>query len=233
MKRILVLMLMVSLSCGAPAVKPALDGTKPHMKITISFNPDIYKSMMFSKIYPTYALWAEDKRTGTVHTIYVTGKAAKGKWIMADERPSALPVWYGAIKRERLEHLDYTVDSVTSATPSGSTVTHLWQIPEDMRGGRLNIYLEGNISFDYNSFYPKDARKGSPGYSDVNGQPSLVWLGVVDAGSRDLVVKPIIAGHGHVLGEKHGIDGDLSKITTARDIFTYLDFNYSAGVKRK
>ncbi len=233
MKRIIIPVLLASLSCGAPSVKPVIDDTKPYMKIHISFNPGIYKSMAFAKIYPTYAIWAEDKGTGAVHTIYVTGKAAKGKWILADERPSALPVWYGAIKRERLEHLDYTVDSVTSATPSGNTVTHLWQVPEDMRGRRLAIYLEGNISFDYNDFYPKDAKKGSPGYSDVNGQPSLVWLGVVDAGNRDLSLKPSIAGHGHVLGERHDIDRDLSKITTAKDIFTYLDFNYIAGSKRK
>ena len=217
-------------ACSASPMRQSVDTARPHLKITVVFNPEMYQSMMFKKMYPTYAVWVEDQKTGEVKTVYITGKAGKGKWIMADERPSSVPVWYGAAKGEK-KGPSAEIDGITSATPSGKMVTHLWQVPDAMAGKALTVYIEGNVSFDYNEFYRKDAPAGDPGYSDVNGQPSLVWKAVVQTGLKPVELKPAIAGHGHVLGANHGIDPDLSKITTAKEIFKYLEITYIPGAK--
>ncbi len=224
--------LLLFISCGSNTVKNAVDLSRPSLKITVAFNPDIYKSFMFKKFYPTYAIWAEDPATGEVHTIYVTGKAARGTWMMADERPSSVPVWFGVKKREKSGPQGLMLDAVASATPSGTSMTHVWQVPDNMLKKKIKVFIEGNVSFDYNDYYRKDAKKGDPGYSDVNGQPSLVWSAVIETGPVDAEEKPVLIGHGSVLGENHEIEKDMSRITTARDIFSYIGVAYSAGAKK-
>ena len=212
-------------ACSAPPMRQSVDTARPHLKITVVFNPEMYQSMMFKKMYPTYAVWVEDQKTGEVKTVYITGKAGKGKWIMADERPSSVPVWYGAAKGEK-KGPSAEIDGITSATPSGKMVTHLWQVPDAMAGKALTVYIEGNVSFDYNEFYRKDAPAGDPGYSDVNGQPSLVWRARIDTSKGQGSVTPVLAGHGEVLGRDHRINEDLAGITTARGLFHYIKVVY-------
>ena len=228
----LCVLITCALACGTTEVKSTVDTSRPHLSATITFNTGLYKSMMFKKMYPTYALWVEDAKSGEAWTIYVTGKAGKGKWIMADERPSSVPVWYGTRGREKAKEAAPVIDSVTSATPSGETFTHLWQVPGDLAGRTLNVYLEGNISFDYNDHYRKEAKEGEAGYSDVNGQPSIIWSAALKTGAKDAAVTPSIIGHGHVLGTDHKIDRDMSKVTTAKDIFSYIKISYTAGEKK-
>lgn len=220
------------LACGTTPPAPDIDRTKPNLSVTITFNSDLYGTMMFKKMYPTYAIWIEDVKSGAVKTVYVTGKAGKDSWIMADKRPSSVPVWYGARKREKTVGTTGTVDAVTGATPSGNTFTHSIELPVDMVDGRLAVFVEGNISFDYNEHYPKKAAKGEPGYSDVNGQPSVVWKAVIDAGTRSAEKDLAIVGHGDVLGEDNRIHTDMIKITTAKDIFLYVGTLYSPGERK-
>jgi hypothetical protein len=227
----LAVILALTAGCGSGTVKNAIDTSKPFVEVTLVFNPDIYGKIMFSKLYPSYAVWAVDKKTGEMRTIYATGKAARGKWIMADERPSSLPVWFGARAKEKAEPDRPALDGITSATPSGKMVTHAWQVPDSMLGKRIDVYIEGNISFDYNEHYRKDARKGEKGYSDVNGQPSLVWLASIETGKKNSEAVPDLAGRGHVLGEHGEIEKDMSGITTAKQIFLHMDLKYSAGGK--
>lgn len=42
-------------------------------------------------------------------------------------------------------------------------------------------------------------------------------------------ISPEIIGHGSVLGEDHQVDPDISKITTARDTFSYMGMRYVDG----
>jgi len=212
--------------CSSPVKKAVIDPSLPHLSVTLTFNADAYNSILLKKIYPTYAIWVRDPASGETRTIYVTGKAGKNSWMFADERPSAAPVWSGTGGRAA------DVDSVTSATPSGETFTHEWQVPEALRGKKLEIFIEANIAFDYNEHFPKDAPKDSPAFSDVNGQPSLVWRARIEDASKDAAVTPALIGHGHVLGKDHEIDADLSRITTAKNIFGYVKLAYSAGGKK-
>lgn len=227
---ILVLAFFFCAGCATKGERSDIDFNRPHLKITLVFNPEKYHSMMLMKFYPSYALWVEDKRSGAVRTVFVTGKAGKNKWMMADERPSSLPVWFGVSREEKKRDAGFAVDAVTSATPSGKMMTLYWQVPEDLLNKKIDLFLEGNLSFDYNAFYKKDAAKDDPGYSDVNGQPSLVWKASVETGRKPLEdVKLLIIGHGHVLGANHAIDTDMTKITTAKDIFIHMDVSYQPG----
>ncbi len=227
-----VLVVVLVSSCGSAPEKVEVDRSMPNLSVTVTFNPDIYGTMMFKKLYPTYAVWVEDVKSGDVRTLYVTGKAGRDKWIMADERPSSVPVWYGARKREKPVETAGTVDAVTGATPSGQTFTHSIELPAVMMNKKLAVFVEGNVSFDYSEHYPKNAGKGEPGFSDVNGQPSVVWKAVLDTGQSGTEADLIIAGHGHVLGEDHRIYPDMSAITTAKDIFLHVGARYSPGEAR-
>ena len=62
---------------------------------------------------------------------------------------------------------------MTGATPGGDVHSIRWEIPKKYNGKPLSVFIEANVSFDYNEFYVKD--EDSPGYSDFNGQPSMVW----------------------------------------------------------
>ncbi len=176
-----------------------------------------------SKSLPTYAIWIEEASSGYFDTIYVTGKAGKDEWILADTRPESVPVWYGIRDKQQPGNMD--VDAVSGATPANETVRIYWQVPPQLIYKKVSMYIEANNSYDYNEYYTKQS--GSAGYSGTNGQPSVVWkavLDLADAPVEDLT--PEIVGHGHVLGIDHRIDPDVSKLTTAKDTFQYVGISY-------
>jgi hypothetical protein len=49
----------------------------------------------------------------------------------------------------------------------------------------------------------------------------------VDGLSRQMT--PIIFGHGHVLGKGSEIDSDMSGVTSAAELFNYLNVTYYPG----
>ena len=165
-----------------------------------------------------------DKSTGSVSTVYVTGKAGNDSWTLASSRPEALPVWYGVTPGEEDENR-LTVDAISGATQEGEAAEIVWQVPEHMVGRMVDLYIEANSSFDYNEYYTRN--EGDPGYSVSNGQPSLVWHAELDLSeSIEDPVTPEIIGHGHIRGEDHQIYPDVSKITTARETFEYIGIKY-------
>ena len=225
---LLILMLMI-VSCAASQVEQKtspIDPGRPHLVITLVYNFEVYEKPAFflPKSYPTYAIWLKDKSTGSVITVYVTGKAGKGEWILADSRPESIPVWYG-IKSEQEAQSPLTVDAVSGATPAGEAAEIVWQVPQNWVDKKIDVYIEANNSFDYNDYYKK--QKDGSGYSADNGQPSLIWHAMLDlSASIPDAVTPEIVGHGHVLGLDHRIDPDVTKITTARETFQYIGIKY-------
>ena len=224
----LTLMLIIG-GCATSKVdqKPSkIDPSRPHLVITLAYNIEVYQkpSFFLPKSYPTYAIWLEENSTGNVMTVYVTGKAGKDEWVMADSRPESVPVWYG-IKTQEETKSETMVDAVSGATPAGEATEIAWQLPENLIGKTVDIYIEANNSFDYNDYYIK--QKDRPGYSGVNGQPSLIWHASLDLSeSIPDAITPEIVGHGHVLGLDHQINPDVSKITTARETFQYIGIKY-------
>jgi hypothetical protein len=223
------IILIFSVSCTSKNVtQDSIDIARPHIKISISFNSETYPWMMGKK-YPTFAVWIEDQKSAISNTVYITGKAGENDWIGADERPGAIPVWYGVSKKEKLSPGKQNLDAVTGATPGGDVFDILWQIPESFKGKKVRVFLEANVSFDYNEYYIKTDDKNSKNYSDVNGQPSLIWASEIELKDKISETTPVIIGHGHVLGSDHKLDMDLSKVTTAKEIFNYIKFSYNPG----
>ncbi|MFZ5572576.1 MAG: hypothetical protein ACOZF0_19420 [Thermodesulfobacteriota bacterium] len=212
---------VLCLRCAGVPTSGVADRRQKYMELSVSFNTKEYPWILGTK-YPQMAIWVESA-TDPARTVFATEMGAKNSWHFASERPSSLPVWYGVVEKET----DLNIDAVSGATPSGEVHTFLWQIPEQLHGKTISLYVEANVSFDYNQYYNKD--ESTPGFSDVNGQPSMVWKAVFTADDRSREITPEIAGHGHVLGEDHRIDPDLSQITTARELFHYIHLQYAAG----
>jgi len=223
MKNISLLIISIFIiGCSSSTKSGIIKQGKPYLKISFSLNTSSFPVMFFKKMYPQIAVWVSDKKGSTTRTIYVTGKGAKNDWFGAETRPSSIPVWYGI--RQSEEKLK--IDSVTGASPSGETYEIFWPIPDDLNKKNAVVSIEANVSFDYNEFFKKDAEKGTKYYSDVNGQPSLVWSSKVKLSGKKAEYSPRIIGHGHVLGKEHRIYRDMSKISSAKEIFHFIKIEY-------
>lgn len=213
--------LMLFVCCSGLKEQKAMDAHGKYLEIALAFNAENYPWLLGTK-YPQMAIWVAAEGGGP-ETVFVTLGAGKDKWMFADERPDALPVWSGI----RPEKQGPKIDAVTGATPGGDAHTIRWAVPETYAGKNLTVFIEANVSFDYNDFYSKD--ETSPGFSGVNGQPSVVWRATftVDGTPRELT--PEIIGHGHVLGKDSAIDPDMSGLTTATELFNYIQISYYLG----
>lgn len=215
---IIPLFLILFLQCAGLKERDSLRNGKEFIEISFSFNTDSYP-WIFGTRYPQLAVWVQPESVD-LKTIFVTRGAAKNDWYFADERPGSLPVWFGVKQKEK----NIEIDAISGATPSGEVHTIIWKIPENYRGKELTVFIEANVSFDYNDFYTKE--ENSPGYSDVNGQPSIIWKSKFMADDQPHEITPEIIGHGHVLGENHSVDPDISNITTAAKLFSYIKVVY-------
>jgi hypothetical protein len=217
----LVASVIACMSCAGDPVQEIEKSDSRRVEISFSYNTESYPRMLGVN-YPQMAVWVtaagEEPRT-----LFVTEGAGKNRWIFADERPSSLPVWFGI----RRDEGGIDIDAVSGATPKGETHIITWEVPERYWGRRISVFIEANVSFDYNDYYSKE--KNAPGYSDVNGQPSVVWEAAFDAGDVPRELTPEIIGHGHVMGMSHGIDPDLRHITTAAELFHYIRIAYIPG----
>jgi len=218
---IIPLVLFLFIGCAGVKDKPVVDRQQRFMEISLSFNTVSYPWVL-GTAYPQMAVWVQSGDE-TPETVFVTQGAGEKKWWFASERPGALPVWDGI----KTEEKDIKLDAVSGATPSGEVHTVFWQVPDKYNGKNISVFLEANVSFDYNDFYTKE--ENTPGYSDVNGQPSIVWRASFTVDEQPQEVTPKIIGHGNVLGSDTVLAPDLSNITTASDLFGYISVKYSPG----
>jgi hypothetical protein len=216
------LVVFLLVHCSGLKEQKTVDTHHKYMEISLSFNTEHYPWLLGTK-YPQLAVWVETV-TGDRETVFVTQGAGENKWMFADERPGALPVWAGI----RPGNQGVDIDAVSGATPSGEVHAIVWQIPQKYDGKKISIFIEANVSFDYNDSYTKD--ENDPGYSGVNGQPSVVWKSsfIVDDTPRQMT--PEIIGHGQVLGNNSAIDSDMSGVTTAAELFNYMTFSYYPNI---
>ena len=217
-------------SCYALGTQATLDKapdlSQPYLQVELVYNYDVYKRPVFfmPKSYPTFSIWVEDDESGYRESVFVTEKAAKNDWHFADSRPESVPVWYG-IQKFEIENHKFDVDAVSGATPKGEAAVIYWLIPEALRGKTVDLYIEANNSFDFNRHYHK--KKGVPGYSKANGQPSIIWKASIDFSSKSFEnISPEIVGHGNLFGENHHVIPDTSKITTAAETFQAIRISY-------
>jgi hypothetical protein len=219
----------VLLVCTAAlfAVQPVSEG-----ELTVSITPGAYWK---TERDPQFAVWVE-KADGTyVTTLYVTQRAAKKNWLFSPKggRPESLPVWYHAVNSAAIvmkaAPAGTAADAVTSATPGASS-----SIQKSVRlsaGGVYIVKIEVNHSFDYNEFWPKNAKKSSTQYSGVNGQPSVVYAGTLDTSTAAPAVKTILkpAGTGAVDGSDGNLHDNLAHLTTALQIIAEAVASWSSA----
>jgi len=162
---------------------------------------------------PQMAAWIEDEKGEYLETIFVTQKAGSQKWLDAPAggRPESLPVWLARSSRG-----GKAVDVVTVATTTSKvekSVDHsLVLVP-----GKYVVYLEVNISYDWNRTWAKDLPKTDPHYNGVNGQPSLVYRAQIEIGHPE--VMPMTPwGTGSPLGQDGVLTQGLSGLDTALEI---------------
>jgi len=149
---------------------------------------------------PQIAVWLADKHGNFLKTIYLT------KRYLSLRRPEALPHWshFDDKNKER-------VQLISSATPDGSV-----QISDQSQQlGKFYVYVELNLSYDYNEFYLKKAEKGDNCYSGVSGQPSLIYECLVDCSSEEDYYEFKLIGHGSPDGSDGEIHDNLTGLTTA------------------
>lgn len=212
------LFLALFLHCSGLPERDVTDRKGESIEISLSFNTESYPWILGTK-YPQLAVWVQPESIDS-KTIFVTSGAAKNDWYFADERPGSLPVWFGVQQKDK----NIEIDAISGATPSGEVHTITWKIPESYREKEVTVFIEANVSFDYNDFYTKD--ENSQGYSDVNGQPSIIWKSKFIADDQPHEITPEIIGHGHVSGKNHLVDPDMSNITTAAELFSYITVSY-------
>ncbi len=172
---------------------------------------------------PQMAIWLEDPEGNYLSTLYVTHRAATGRWRMAggNRRKEALPHWShqrgiqyegGLYLPTRDEPLP---DGISGATPKGSF--ELKVTPENGQT-RFVIKVEVNHSTDFNEHFPKTAKEGDLNYSggkQGSGQPALVYAVYIDTTSDQQIYEAELLGHSSPDGSDGAIYADLSGITTA------------------
>ena len=200
---------------GACAMTPLSAETGDVLIRVEAGNGWLHRFSLFQKNPPQIALWMETEEGNFAGTLFVSRKTATGKWLFngGNPRPEALPVW--------MARKDSTaIDGVTGATPVSSIDIALTPKP-GVSPRRFVLFAEVNHSTDFNDAFPKNAEKGSPGYSGGeggSGQPSLVYRCVVDLDAADSDSQFILVGHGSPDGSSGDIYADLSEITGALDI---------------
>jgi hypothetical protein len=179
-----------------------------------------------NKRSPQIAIWIEKQDNTYVKTLFVSQRAGKKNWIFGPEegRPESLPVWYHTAglsaaktgKTDTAETAKADTDAVTAATPAGKT-----QIRESTglpAGDTYVIKIEVNHSFDYNEYWPKSAVRGSPAYSGVNGQPSVIYTAILNTRTDTVDVSFTPSGTGSIDGSDGTVHNNLNTLTSALSI---------------
>ena len=187
------------------------------LSFQLELNPRVYQDSTWGDP-PQLAIWLRNLDDGSIRTVLVTYRTAACDWIGKVECSVALPYWVGFYNRQTGTQgppkWDSPVaDAVTCATPKASLVTAV----EVARGTRWEVFVEVNVSGDFNTDFPKFSDEG---FSDRygNGQPSLVYHGSIEAAVGS-TCRPELLGRTDQYEPIDYLITDLEGITTARTLF--------------
>jgi hypothetical protein len=200
--------------------------SEPSLTVSLIPGPDFSHKVKFGlvsmNLTPQIAVWIESAEGAYIDTIFVTGKSAAAKWSAAGgaRRPEALPVWSrarGVAASDGIYMPDKkhpVSDAVSGATPS-KAVSYAWKIPASLEGTMCKVRVELNSSYDWNEAYPDKLPRSDPRWSEVNGQPSVVYEAAIELGgaASSVVLKPI--GTGSLRGEDGKLNPSIEGLTTA------------------
>jgi hypothetical protein len=182
---------------------------------------------------PQIAIWIEGEDGRFVDTVYVTRKSAKASWAAAGgaRRPEALPAWSYARGARAADGLlmpdkrNALPDAVSGATPAKGFAKD-WSPPPGLPKGVYVVKAELNSSFDWNEAYPAGLPRTAPRWSEVNGQPSVVWEGRIEVGDAAASASLAPVGLGDLRGESGAVASGLEGITSAKQLAAAIDADY-------
>jgi hypothetical protein len=152
---------------------PAVSGETTGFVISFDINKDLWEASDWTEP-PQLALWLENETTAAIRTLFVTHRTARDDWEGKSSCPPSLPYWVTRFQKEfgrdrGPTFRDPAPDAVTGATPKLS-----FSHPFEVEGDDWSLYLEVNVSGDYNDHYEK-VFTGTRFEDFGNGQPSLVY----------------------------------------------------------
>lgn len=241
--RLAAVLIVIAVALGCRAKYPALDQTDTtpdyvHTGYTAAQGKEVivevirgqgwehtYRSGIWpAKVTPQFAIWSEDSAGAFLDTIYVTRKTAKQLWRNVPDGSAdqtcileSLPRWThlrtasGMAPPTRRLPLP---DTITSATPAGSTVfyTRVTGTASEMW-----IMLEINQAHDGNDAFPERPDRLGRKTTGASGQPALVYGAKVDLTVPGKYEMKLL-GHSSPTGGDGALSKDVSGITTAKEI---------------
>jgi len=217
-------------ACTNQGTKPVSDMNT--LLFTIDQERDVYDQSDYGEP-PQFAVWLEDRKTGSVKTVFVTYRTGNGDFEGKTECPVSLPAWIGAFRKETGRDDLPTVrkpapDAVTGATPKTPEFTVKTIV---VPGSEWNYYVEVNVSGDYTDVFPSIKYYGDLD-TQGNGQPSIIYKGEITAtpGNRSV---PQLIGRTEQLYLSTEINPDLEGIKNAREVFSRIAVSCIEGVSDK
>lgn len=178
---------------------------------------------------PQLVVWMETMEGMYIDTLYVTGKTSVSGFGDTESgpvrRPEALPHWSHSRGIQEADGYfapnqhNADLDGISSATPKNDYLISL----SAPRMGRYRLLVEVNRSYDFNDYYSEHRFPDDPIYSGdgSSGQPSLIYETTIDPGAPDQYLLSLV-GHGHYSGADGRLYTDLSTITTAKNILSFI-----------
>jgi hypothetical protein len=203
---------------------PPEPGETPMIRLRLSITQDldVVAKTDFGEP-PQIAVWLEPLPNGKPRTLYVSHRAGTGDWLGKSDCPDALPRWFAAYRAEHgLAHGVPTPqnplpDAIARPTPHEPELIVKAQLPP---GSRWRIWLEVNLSADYNDAFPAIDENGMDDLH-ANGQPSLLYSAEFTAQPGP---EPRLALVARTIPDSLAAETtpDLAGITTARRILARL-----------
>ncbi len=216
---------MIARIAIACAVLLAACSTTPEraiLELDVSQDTELILQSYFGKP-AQLAVWLEDPLDGSRRTLFVTRCAGAGAWNGKSESPDSLPRWY-EVYREETGNRGYP----RPEAPAPDGVTRPTSTERDFRwttdlepGRRWILWIEVNISADFNERFPQVDEASGYVDTDYAGQPSLLYRAeiTVTPGARFV---PELFGR-TVPGTTGEVTRDLAGITTARDVLEAVE----------
>ena len=192
---------------------------KSNVFFEIYINEDNYRNTLFGES-PQISIWVEDVEAKYFKNIYVTQRTWKDDWIGKVHCEVALPYWKSRanIFEIKSQLITDNIEGVSSATSKSNIIKTGFYLDENIL---WKFFIEANISGDYNVFYKPYLENGIPD-TEGNGQPSIVYSGIIDL-TKGSVSVPEIIGCTHQTNKIDSLITDLSGLTTAKKIFNKIE----------
>ena len=191
---------------------------KTELEFLIHINEELVQQSVFGES-PTFAIWLEDPDNGQTYTAYATRRVATGDWEGKADVPVALPLWSEISKVEKKNRsseagMAYDVIISSGATPlPGYFRTRVRVKP----GSKWIIWIEYNLSGDFNEAYPEFNPETHVEDEYSSGQPALLYKAEIEA-VKERVVVPELSGMCVFDTEGKVLVLPLQGITTAMEV---------------